>query len=86
MTKYKPLQLIEIIWDDATSDDGWNYDGIAKDDNGLGECRTVGYFLRWTGKTIQLAPTISLDPKGVAGVWSIPRSGIRRVTKLKGGR
>ena len=75
-------QLIEVYWEDATSVEGWN-ESVAGLGDGLLPCRTVGYFIRYTKKSIQLAPTYSTLTLAAADIWSIPRKCVTKVRKVK---
>lgn len=75
--KYK-YDLVEIIWDDAQTDDGWD-----KIPDKLEEqlAMTVGFIVRSTKKHVLVVHTI--DGENTNGRMQIPKGMIKKMTVLK---
>ena len=80
--------LVEVVWDDAVTDDTWiKLDG--KEDLPVPErAYTVGYLIRNCKDYVSVAQTWGLKNNGteeVGNVWTIPRGMVVRMVHLAEG-
>lgn len=77
--KWAAKEVLEIEFDDSSSSQGWRdkdrvYCGATR-------CRTVGYLLKETKRTITVVQSIA-DENDVDHVWRVPRGAILRMRRL----
>lgn len=80
--KLKFNEIIEVEWDDAATLQGWHSERRLAEDDGLSPCKTVGYFLRETKKSVQFSKSISPDGDTRCDTESIPKDTIRKIRRL----
>ena len=79
MKEMKPYTIWEVRWIDSASQDDWHRPEFAAE---AVECRTVGYIIARTKKTLQL--TGSLSESGcVCSTMLIPRSAVLQMKRLR---
>jgi len=83
-TKYKLNEVLEIIWDDAATTQGWHRPGCKSlmSNGGLSRSNTIGYFLRETKNAIQISKSYTEDGDR-SDTQTIPIGVIRKVRRLK---
>lgn len=81
---YKKNEIIEIEWEDASCHHGWCRDKMLEEDNDVEQCRTVGYFYKETKKSVRLSPAIDDGIGDRSDTWTVPKSCIRKIKRLKG--
>jgi hypothetical protein len=81
-----PYQLARIEWEDSAQPiSGWQWAA----DYAMPEivkCVSVGYLIAETKEAVALAPNIGgvgSDQHQVSGILRIPRSAVRRISRLK---
>ncbi len=79
--------IVEVVWMDSSSTHGWHK---KQDLAELCECVSVGFLLKEGGEYVLLAETLALDGDDGRHEYgcssAIPRSTIRKITKLSRGR
>lgn len=77
---FRKLPLVEVSWVDSASTNGWR--GKQEPDDVPCKCRTVGYLLKRTKRTLTVAQNLS--EFGSTGEWmQIPAAVVKRVRRLK---
>lgn len=80
---YKRNEIIEIEWEDSSCHHGWRSNEVLDMDNDVEQCRTVGYFYKETKKGIRLSPAIDNRDQDRSDTWTVPKSCIRKIRRLK---
>lgn len=77
----KKFKLVEVLWDDSASVDGWFPEEFVKNAK-MPECKTTGYLYEETTRYIMLFCTVS-NTGNYASLWKIPRGSVRSIRELK---
>ncbi len=80
---YKKNEILEIEWEDSSCHHGWRSCAVLDRDNNVEQCRTVGYFYNETKRGIQLSPAIGDAGEERSDTWTIPKSCIRKIKRIK---
>ena len=80
---YKKNEILEIEWEDSSCHHGWRSGDVLNKDNDVEQCRTVGYFYKETKRSIRLRPAIDDEANERSDTWTIPKSCIRKIRRLK---
>lgn len=80
---YKKNEIIEIEWEDASCHHSWCSGKVLDRDNEVEQCRTVGYFYKGTKRSIRLSPAIDGSDNERSDTWTIPKSCICKIRRLK---
>lgn len=82
--KYQENDVIEIEWVDTTTVQNWHNPNSKhlRVNDGLTKCKSAGFFLRLTEKTIQISQAFS-DDGSRCNSQCIPLSTIIKIRRLK---
>ena len=82
--EYKENELLEIEWVDTTTVQNWHSPNskLLTINDGLSECKSVGFFLRQTKKSIQITQALC-DDGGRCNTQVIPLSTITKIKRVK---
>ena len=82
LVPFRSILLVE--WRDAASRDGWHPKHEATEDHAAGlRCRSVGFLVKSDRGALSLAHTDGLDNESAAGMITIPRGMVAKVTVLR---
>lgn len=83
-TQYQENDKLEIDWDDTTTIQNWHSPNskYLMINNGLTKCKSVGFFLRGTEKSIQISQCFS-DDDARCNTQVIPVNTIVSIKKVK---
>ena len=81
--KVKPLIKMEIEWIDSFSSKGWGPKSEHIKGFDHAKCRTVGYLIERTKKSISLAQSLSDITRNISDVMTIPTVAITKIKVLK---
>jgi hypothetical protein len=80
---YKKNEILEIEWEDSTCHHGWRSNEVLDKDSDVEQCRTIGYFYKETKRSIRLSPAIDEFGYERSDTWTVPKSCIRKIRRLK---
>ena len=80
---YKKNEILEIEWEDSSCHHGWRSNEVLDRDNDVEQCRTVCYFYREKKRGIRLSPAIDDGDQERSDTWTVPKSCIRKIRRLK---
>ena len=84
----KKYQKVEIEWIDSSGSSGWRRDKEYLGDEKFIDCKTVGYFIGKTKRTIQVIQSLNVhknqdDSRNVDSMIQIPKVAINKIKLLK---
>ena len=83
--KAKCINLVQVSWWDASSNDRWRKRSDVKNDERF-VCYTVGWLVHENKTSITVASTISpLDEETLSMTMNIPRGCIKKIVKVQSG-
>lgn len=80
---YKKNEILEIEWEDSSCHHGWRTTEVLDKDNKVEQCRTVGYFYKETKRGVLLSSAIGDTGNERSDSWTIPKSCIRKIRRLR---
>lgn len=82
--EYQVNEILEIEWYDTTTVQNWHSSNskLLTINDGLSECKSVGFFLRQTEKSIQITQALC-DDGGRCNSQVIPLSTITKIKRVK---
>ncbi len=83
VVNYRKNEILEIKWEDSSCHHGWRSNNVLNKDNDVEKCRTVGYFYKTTKRSIRLSPVIADTDDERSDTWTIPKSCISKIRRLK---
>lgn len=75
--------LIEVVWIDSAFHRGWSKAETKRQEMGISECRTAGYFISADKLTLNVATSTADKGASYADGMSIPRAAVKTVRRLR---